>query len=286
MIAARTPGEKAFSAANYIFFLLIAVVMIYPLWYVVMFSFSSEADFKSFYLAPKGFSFQPYAEVFGDGRVFQGLRSSLIIVVAGTAISMVLTIFAAYPLSRPSMWGRKYVTAFIIFTMLFDGGLIPTYLVVRSYGFIDTRWALILPQAVIVYNLLIMTRFFANTPISLIESAHMDGCNDIAILFRIVLPLSKAVLSAVGLFYAVFIWNGYLPGLIYIQNPLKLPVQTVLYLIVKSADAIQASGTSRGLMVESFKMAAAAITVLPILLLYPFLQKHFVKGVLLGSIKG
>jgi putative aldouronate transport system permease protein len=198
----------------------------------------------------------------------------------------VLTVFAAWPLSRSDLWGRKYFVGLIVFTMLFDGGLIPTYLVVRAYGLTNSLWSLILPQAVIVYNLLIMTRFFSNTPESLVESAHMDGCNDIVILFRIVLPLSKAVLSAVGLFYAVFIWNGYLPGLIYIQDNAKLPVQTILYLIVKSADAMQSSGSSRGMLLESFKMAAAAITVLPILLVYPFLQKHFVKGVLLGSIKG
>jgi putative aldouronate transport system permease protein len=284
--APRSAGEKAFEAVNYAFFFLIALVMIYPLWYVLMYSFSAEADYQSLYLLPKGLSFQPYVEVFKDGRVFHSLRNSLFIVTAGTAISMVLTIFAAFPLSRSSMWGRKYITAFIVFTMLFDGGLIPTYLVVRSYGLVNTLWSLFLPQAVIVYNLLIMTRFFANMPASLIESAHMDGANDITVLFRLVLPLSKAVLSAVGLFYAVFIWNGYLPGLIYIQDAAKLPVQTMLYLIVKSADTMQSSGTSRGLVLEAFKMAAAAITVLPILLVYPFLQKHFVKGVLLGSIKG
>ena len=286
MIAAQTTGEKVFTAVNYLLFGLLCLTMIYPLWYILMFSFSSEAEFRSFYLLPEGFTLDVYAKVFDDGRVFTGFKNSVIIVTLGTAISMFLTIFAAFPISRRYMYGRKAVTTFIVFTMIFNGGIIPTYLVVRTYGMVDTLWALILPQAVIVYNLLIMRSFFANIPDSLIESAYIDGYNDIGILFRIVLPLSKAVLSAVGLFYAVFIWNGFLPGLIYINDATKLPLQTVLYNIVKSAQATESGSNVLAMMPEAIKMATAFLTVLPILLVYPFLQKHFVKGVMLGSIKG
>lgn len=286
MIAGSTTNDKVFAAVNYLFFGLLCLTMIYPLWYILMFSFSSEANFRSFYLLPQGFTWDVYEQVFEDGRVFSGFRNSVIIVTIGTAISMTLTIFAAFPISQRYMYGRKFVTTFILFTMIFNGGIIPTYLVVRSYGMVNTLWALILPQAVIVYNLLIMRSFFANIPTSLIESAYIDGYNDIGILFRIVLPLSKAVIAAVGLFYAVFIWNGFLPGLIYINDADKLPLQTVLYNIVKASQVTDAGSNVLAMMPEAIKMATAFLTVLPILLVYPLLQKHFVKGVLLGSIKG
>jgi len=286
MIAGKTTGDRVFAAFNYVFFAALCLTMIYPLWYILMFSFSSEANFRSFYLLPEGFTFDIYAKVFDDGRVFSGFRNSVIIVIVGTGISMALTVFAAFPISQRYMYGRKAVTTFIVFTMIFNGGIIPTYLVVRTYGMVDTLWALMLPQAIIVYNLLIMRSFFAAIPTSLMESAYIDGYNDIGILFRIVLPLSKAVIAAVGLFYAVFIWNGFLPGLIYINDADKLPLQTVLYNIVKASQVTDAGSNVLAMMPEAIKMATAFLTVLPILLVYPFLQKHFVKGVLLGSIKG
>lgn len=286
MIAGTTTGDKIFTAVNYTFFAILCLTMIYPLWYILMFSFSDEANFRSFYLLPETFTLDVYEKVFEDGRVFTGFRNSVIIVTLGTAISMLLTIFAAFPISRRYMFGRRTVTTFFVFTMIFNGGIIPTYLVVRAYGMVNTLWALMLPQAVIVYNLLIMTRFFANIPDSLIESAYIDGYNDIGILFRIVLPLSTAVLAAVGLFYAVFIWNGFLPGLIYINDAKKLPLQTVLYNIVKANVVTEMGSNILAVMPEAIKMATAFLTVLPILLVYPFLQKYFVKGVMLGSIKG
>ena len=285
MIAAQTTGEKIFSAINYLLFGLLCLTMVYPLWYILMYSFSSEANYQSFYLLPERFTLDVYAKVFEDGRVFSGFGNSVIIVTVGTAISMMLTIFAAFPISQRYLYGRRLVTTFFVFTMIFNGGIIPTYLVVRAYGMVDTLWALMLPQAVIVYNLLIMTRFFAGIPESLIESAYIDGYNDIGILFKIVLPLSGAVLAAVGLFYAVFIWNGFLPGLIYINDPKKLPLQTVLYKIVKAQVATEMGSNILAMMPEAIKMATAFLTVLPILLVYPFLQKYFVKGVMLGSVK-
>jgi len=286
VIAAQTTGEKIFSAINYLLFGLLCLTMVYPLWYILMYSFSSEANYQSFYLLPERFTLDVYAKVFEDGRVFSGFGNSVIIVTVGTAISMMLTIFAAFPISQRYLYGRRLVTTFFVFTMIFNGGIIPTYLVVRAYGMVDTLWALMLPQAVIVYNLLIMTRFFAGIPESLIESAYIDGYNDIGILFKIVLPLSGAVLAAVGLFYAVFIWNGFLPGLIYINDPKKLPLQTVLYKIVKAQVATEMGSNILAMMPEAIKMATAFLTVLPILLVYPFLQKYFMKGVMLGSVKG
>lgn len=281
-----TSGEKAFRVANGIFFVIVAVTMLYPLWYILMFSLSESHELSSLYLWPNGLSLRSYETIFREGLVVTGFRNSVVVVAAGTAISMALTILAAYPLSRRSFFGRKQFMAFVLFTMIFNGGMIPTYLVVRSVGMVNTLWALFMPKAIIVYNLLIMIRFFANIPDSLIESAYIDGANDGWILFRVILPLSTAVLAAIGLFYAVFNWNAYLPGLIYINDAVKKPLQTLLYEIVKGSESFEHTTDTIGILPESIKMATAFVTVVPILVVYPFLQKYFVKGVMLGSVKG
>lgn len=218
--------------------------------------------------------------------MFIGYRNSFIIVSVGTFISLTTTTFAGYALSRKWLYGRKLITSFIVFTMLFNGGIIPTYLVVRAYGLVDTLWALMLPTAVIVYNLLIMTRFVGNIPDSLVESAYIDGYNDIAILFAIIIPLSKAALAVVGLFYAVFAWNAFFPGLIYINDNAKYPLQTILYLLLKAEVSTEQDTSVLSALPESIQMATAFMTMVPIMLVYPFVQKHFVKGAMIGSIKG
>jgi putative aldouronate transport system permease protein len=283
----RSTGERVFSVINYGFFAIVGLIMVYPFWYVTMFALSGRIDLSSMYLWPLEPTLATFRRVISFGRVFDGYRNSLIVVGVGTAISMALTTLTAFPLSRKDMPYRRLFTGFVIFTMLFNGGMIPTYLVVRSYGLVNTLWALMLPQSVIVYNLLIMTRFFANIPDSLIEAAVIDGYNDFRILLSIVIPLSHAVLAAIALFYAVFYWNAFLPGLIYLNDAAKYPIQTYLYAMIKSSESTVEQGQDViGALPESLKMATAFLTIVPILLVYPFLQKYFISGVMLGSVKG
>lgn len=278
---------RPFTVFNYIVFTIVSLIMLYPFWYVVMYSFSdpTKETLKSLYLIPNGFSLETYKMAFGQKLIYTGFLNSVIVAGVGTFTSLLLSVFTAYPLSRPGLKGSKYVFWMIIFAMLFNGGLIPTYLVIKSYGMIDTLWALMLPKAVIVYNLLIVIKFFKNIPDSLIESAKIDGCTDIGILFKIILPLSKAVMATVGLFYAVYYWNAFLPGMMFLNTRDKWPLQVVLKdLLDQTTSSIDTDDIFTS--PENFKMAIVVITVIPILCIYPLLQKHFTKGVMLGSVKG
>lgn len=286
----RNRGKKIspFTVLNYAFFTLIGIIMVYPFWYVVMYSFSEASgdSLSNLYLIPKGFTLENYEYAFSKKLLFTGFFNSVFLAVVGTAINMALTVMLAYPLSRETLPGRKFLTAFLVFPMLFNGGMIPTYLVVKQYGILNTLWSLILSMAVNVYNLLILNKFFKSIPSSLIEAAKIDGCGDAATLIKIVLPLSKASLATISLFYAVGHWNEFLRGSIYINTDSRWPLQVVLRNII---DMVSNDVTSAGDMFmnpENFKMACIVITVLPILCVYPFLQKHFTQGVMMGSVKG
>jgi len=204
----------------------------------------------------------------------------------GTAVNMVLTIMLAYPLSRDTLPGRKYLSAFIVFPMLFNGGMIPTYLVIKEFGLLDSLWSLIASLAVNVYNLLILSKFFKSIPESLIEAARIDGCGEIRTLVRIILPLSKASLATISLFYAVQHWNEFLRATIYINTDSKWPLQVVLRNIIDMVANDLNSGGEVYMNPENFKMATIVITVVPIICVYPLLQKHFTAGVMMGSVKG
>jgi ABC-type glycerol-3-phosphate transport system permease component len=209
------------------------------------------------------------------------------VTAVGTLVSLLMTAITAYPISREVLFGKKFFFNMILFTMLFSGGLIPTYLVVRSLGLLDSLWALILPSSINVFNMLVMMKFFKNIPDSLIESAKIDGYNDIYILYKIVLPLSKAVLASIGLFSAVGFWNTYLPCLIYIIDADKRVLQVILRgMLQEESLAAQTGALDQIVTPQNMKMAVIIVTMLPILCVYPFLQKHFTKGVLIGSIKG
>jgi ABC-type glycerol-3-phosphate transport system permease component len=208
----------------------------------------------------------------------------MIVTAGGTSIAMVLTTLTAFALCRRDLPGRKIFMRLIIFTMIFNGGIIPTYIVIRGYGMINTLWALILPSSISVYNLIIMMRFFRQIPESLLEAAFIDGHNDFSIFTKVVLPLSKPILATITLFYAVSYWNAFLPGLIYIHTRALQPIQVVLYNMVKvqidtDVDSLMA------LMREPMKMAVAVAAIVPILILYPFLQRYFISGVMIGSVK-
>jgi ABC-type glycerol-3-phosphate transport system permease component len=259
--------------------------MIYPFWYVLMYSLSGDVNVTTSgtFLFPQGFTLNAYRFILQSGHVLYGYRNSILVAGGGTLISMILTTISAYALSRRELPGRKIFMGIIIFTMIFNGGMIPTYLTIRNYGLINTLWALMLPTAISVYNLIIMIRFFKQIPESLLEAAYIDGHNDPSIFALIVLPLSKPILATITLFYAVSLWNAFLPGILYINTRNLQPIQVVLYNMVKVQ--IEDADTLTALMREPMKMATTVLAVLPILLLYPFLQRYFISGVMMGSVK-
>ncbi|GMQ58754.1 carbohydrate ABC transporter permease [Vallitalea sediminicola] len=276
-----------FTVFNYCFFIIIGILMFYPFWYVLMYSLSdpNKVTLTNYYFIPNGFTLGTYMSAFKQDIIYSGLFNSVLVTVGATLISMFLSVLTAYPLSRENLKGRKGIFWFIMFTMLFNGGMIPTYLVVKEFGMIDSLWSLMLPKAIIVYNLLIIMKFFKNIPMELIESAKIDGCSDVGILFKIILPLSTSVLATVGLFYAVYNWNAFLPGMMYLNDKAKWTLQVVLRDMLDQTTAnIDTDDVFTS--PENFKMATVMISVVPILCVYPFLQKYFTKGVMLGSVKG
>jgi putative aldouronate transport system permease protein len=280
----RTFGEKVFEACNYIFLCLVALLTFIPFVYIVITSFSADNT-----IWPTHFSLDAYRYIFGTRTFVRSLGVSVYITVLGTALSLMATSLMAYSLSFKQLPGRSKFMLMILFTLLFQGGLIPTYFVVKGLHMIDTLWALMIPGLISGFNLIIMRDFFASVPHELIESAKMDGAHDIVILLRIVMPLSLPSLAAFGLFYAVGIWNQYFSAIIYINSPDKWPVQVLLRQIVVLASGglgDSSAGETVAFYGQSVKMAVIVVSTIPILLVYPFLQKHFAKGVLMGSIKG
>lgn len=277
-----------FTVLNYLFFVIIGLLMVYPFWYVLMYSFSDPThnDLGALYLWPVGFTLETYQYAFAKKILYTGLQNSIFLAGVGTIVNMVLTILLAYPMSKESLPGKKYVAAFVIFPMLFSGGLIPTYLVVKQFGLLNSLWSLIATMAVNVYNLLILIKFFKSIPGSLIDAARIDGCGEMGILIKIVLPLSKAALATISLFYAVRHWNEFFHATIYISKDSVWPLQVVLRNIIDMVANDLNSGGEVFMNPENFKMAAIIITVAPIIMVYPFLQKHFTQGVMLGSVKG
>jgi len=282
-------GSRIPTILNYSFFVLMAILMLYPIWYVLMYSLSDPAkeSLNNYYLIPDGFTLQTYLYVLKLPHIIIGYKNTIFVTVAGTAISLFLTVITAYPFSKKDLIGKKYFFGMMLVTMLFYGGVIPTYMVVRSLGLTDTLWALIIPNALSVFNILVMVKFFKGIPESLIESAKIDGYNDISILIKIVLPLSTAVLASIGLFYAVGRWNEYLSCALYITSREKKVLQVILRGML-TEDSLGAQTGQLGLTTTPhvLRMAAIIITLVPILCVYPVIQKHFMKGLLIGAVKG
>ena len=287
----HTLGSKIFDSANYIFLTLIALIMLVPILYIVAGSFASEAEVSSraFFIFPKTFTLNAYEYVFKDNTIPRSLLVSLFITVTGTMINLFFTMTMAFALARRVV-GNKIVMNMIVFSMLFNGGLIPTFLVVKSLGLIDNYLALMLPVAISAFNLIVVKSFFQEIPAEVVESAKIDGCNDLGILWRIVLPLSKPVIATFALFYAVGLWNDFFHAMMYINDSAKWPLQVILRQIVLLASGnLDMSTTDLEYIKppdESIKMAVIVVGTLPILMVYPFLQKHFAKGVMLGAVKG
>ncbi len=292
----RTPGEKAFDLFNVLFLLLLCLIMIYPLYYVLIASLSDGNLFLAHtgpLLRPVGFSLAAYRMVFRNPMVVRGFANTIFLVVTGTAVNLLMTSFAAYVLSRRDVYWKGLLMKMAVFTMFFQGGLVPLYLQVKGLGLLDSYWSVILTFAISTYNMIIMRTYFLGIPDSLEESAKMDGANDFTILFRIILPVSMPVVATMILFYGVARWNGYFYVMIFLRDRVKFPISLILreILVANSTDTMM-DGASSGDMADAerigdtIKFATTIIATVPILFIYPFLQKHFVKGVMIGSVKG
>ena len=291
-----TKGDKIFFVCNYIFMFVLALVTLYPMLYVLFCSLSSPNEFalvRGMMFKPAGFSLEGYSMVFKMNTILIGYRNTLLYVVVGTVISMVFTIIGAYILSHTDFMLKKITMVLIVFTMYFGGGMIPTYLTVVQMGLNNTIWAVMLPGAVSVYNMIVLRTSFKGIPTALIESATIDGASDATVLFRIVLPLSGAALATITLFYSVGNWSAWYNAMVYLQNrrdlyPLQLYLRELL-ILDKSTDAFMnsLSGASANsyLLKEIMKYCAIIVSTVPVLVIYPFIQKYFVKGVMVGAIK-
>lgn len=288
-------GEKLFNIANHLFFILLGLTTIFPFLNLIAKSFSSEAAVisGSVTIFPVDFQTGTYKYVMQNSMFLNAFKVSLIVTVCGTLLALTMTALAAYPLSKPRLRGRKFFIIMYVFTMLFSGGLIPTYLLMQQLNLIDKLPVLFLPAMISVYNMLIIKNFFESLPDSLEESAKLDGASNISILLRITLPLSMPVLATIGLFYAVQFWNDYFASLIYINSAHLKPLQLYLKeLFVSSSDVFLRAGgevnidAAMNASPQAIQAASIILATVPILLVYPFLQKYFVKGVLVGSVKG
>jgi putative aldouronate transport system permease protein len=285
-------SERCFDYINTVLLLLLMVLTVYPLLYVAFASVSDAGSLmghKGILWHPIGFSLDAYTNVFRNPMILKGYGNTLFVVLMGLALNITLTAFGAYALSRKSLQYRKPLMLFIIFTMFFSGGLIPLYLTVKGVGLVDSLWALIIPQAVNTFNLILMKTAFEAIPDALEESAKMDGANDFVILFRIVLPLSMPVIAVMLLYYGVSHWNSWFNAMIFLQERSLYPLQLVLREILLQGEANANTGASDGdaaMLAATLKYATIIVATVPILFVYPFLQKYFVKGALIGAIKG
>lgn len=290
-----SPRDRVYNIVNNSFLIAIFLVVLYPLLYVVSCSFSSTLAIYSgkVWIWPVGFQTIAYKEIFEYGPVMTGYKNTIFYTAVGTMINVVFTIAAAYPLSRKDLAGRSIIMFVFTFTLIFGGGLIPTYLLVRSIGLINTRWAMLLPQAMHVFNVIIARTFFQqNIPQEMLDAAKIDGASDIQFIMKVVLPLSGAIVAVITLFYAVFHWNSFFDAFIYLSSRKLYPLQVFLreILVMNEIDAdlfvdpkeMQAMQDLR----ELLKYALIIVSSLPIIIMYPFVQKYFVRGVMLGSIKG
>ena len=288
-------GDRVLSAANYVVLSLILISVLYPMIYIVSSSFSSSLAVISgrVWLWPVEFGLKGYTAVFKHHQVMTGYLNSFIYTILGTAINLVMTILAAYPLSRRDFCGRNLFMGLFTFTMLFGGGLIATYLLIRDLNLLNTRWVMVLPNALGVWNMIVARTFFqTNIPDELVEASELDGCNDLETIWHVVLPLSKPIMAVMALFYAVGHWNAYFQALIYLNNEKLYPLQIILrsILILQQIDMEMITDVQEIMAREGMKdllqFSLIVVASAPVLILYPFVQKYFIRGLLLGSLKG
>ncbi len=286
-----TLGERIFDAANYLLLLLACITVIVPMAHVLASSFSSNLALVHGKVSvwPVEFTLNNYAIVFQNTVFWRAFGISVFVVVVGTLLNMALTVLTAYPLSKTYLRGRNGVLLFIVFTMIFYPPMIPVYLVVKELGLLNSIWAMIIPVALSQFNILICLTFFRSLPEELFEAARVDGMGETRMVAQIAIPLSKPIMFTLTLFYAVFHWNNYTISLLYITKPILRPLQLYLYNLVAKSEMNEmlaiVSETTTQLNPQGLQMATIVVATVPIVLIYPFIQKHFIKGALIGSIK-
>jgi len=283
-------GDRIFGIANWLVLGIVAILTLFPIYYVVVVSFTDPTEYirKSFILFPEKWSLASYRYLLSTDAFARSIGVSAYLAVVGTALSLVVTASLAYALSRKRMRGRNVILLFILITILFNPGMIPQYMLVRQLHLINSLWSLIVPALASGWNVILMKNFFDSIPAELEESAAIDGSNDLSTWVRIILPLSLPSLAAFGLFYAVGYWNQFFNALIYLNDAAKWPIQVMLQNMLLNADntELQADAFMAPPPAETLKMAAVVTATVPILCVYPFLQKHFAKGTMVGSVKG
>lgn len=291
----KSLGEKVFDVANVIFLSVLVILTLYPCYYVLVASVSNPLriyDSGGLLLFPREFSISSYIEVAKNSQLWVGYRNTIFYVVSGTLLSVSLTTSAAFCASRRDLPGKDIIMFLILFTMYFTGGLIPTYMVVKSLGLLDTPLAMILPQAVTTYNLIITLSYFKSIPDSMEEAAKIDGAGAFRTFINIMVPLAKPIIAVISLYYAVGIWNNYFSGLIYLKKKALYPLQLVLREILvqnntaNTQAAMSGMGGDSAAYAANIKYATVVVSTVPILCVYPFVQKYFVKGVMIGAVKG
>jgi putative aldouronate transport system permease protein len=290
-----TPLSRLAIYSNYLFLAVASIVTLYPFWYEIAASFSSSRAITAgeVFLWPVEFNVEAYKRLLEDGQLIRAMGNTAIVTLVGTVFNMIMTVLAAYPLSRKRLYGRGPLLMFITFTMIFVSGLIPNFILIKSLGLMDSYWALWLPGLISTYNMFVMKSFMEGLPEEIEESASIDGAGNWRILIQIMMPLCKPILAALSLFYAVGWWNSYFNVMLYITKSSLQTMMLKLYQMIKQVDQslLNSGGGSEGattilLTPEGIKAASVVIAITPILCVYPFLQKHFVKGVLIGSVKG
>lgn len=291
----HTVSDKRFEALLILIFCILGIIVAYPLVYVLSSSFSSPSAVMSgkVWLFPVDFSLEGYRAIFKNNQVLIGYRNSLFYMIVGTCINIILTLLAAYPLSRTDMPGQGPIMLIFTFTMIFSGGMIPTYLVIKNLHMLNTVWSMLIPGAISVHNMIITRTFIRNSiPKEMLEAAQIDGCNDIQYFFRMVLPLSGSVIAVITLYYAIAHWNSYFNAFMYLSDQNLYPLQLFLrdILVSNKIDAsmviIDDGMVAKEGLSELLKYSLIVVAMLPMMIIYPFVQKHFVKGVMIGSVKG
>ena len=285
-------GEKIFYAVNNFFLLLVGLSCLFPLLHIMALSLSSAGAVMSGHVTilPVEPTLESFRLLFRGTPIIRAFTNNVIITVVGVVLSMVATILGAYPLSRKYFYGRKFFTMMVVFTMLFGGGLIPSYLVVRGLGLVNTYWALWLPGIVGTWNMLVLRAFFQNIPAELEEAARIDGCTEVQLIYRIYIPLSLPAMATLSLYYGVGNWNAFMSVLIYINDTIKYNLTVLVNNMIRNADLLNTQYVQAEdillITPEGVRAAGIMVMIVPMLMVYPFLQKYFVKGTMLGSIKG
>lgn len=297
----ETRGDKIFLAFNYLYLAIALILVLYPVLYIISASVSDPKFVNSgeMWLIPKGFTLDGYMRVFENAKIWNGYGNTILYTVVGTIVNLVVTLPAAYALSRSDFIGRKFFMGMFLVTMFFGGGLVPSYLLIKNLGLINSMWALILPGAATVWNIIVARTFFASTmPKELQEAAQIDGCTNMRLFIKIVLPLSAPIIAVMALFYGVGHWNSYFSALIYLNEEAKYPLQMILrqILVLQEMSAettgaavsgsVAAALNNKADVASLIKYSVIIVSTLPIVAVYPFLQRYFVQGVMIGSVKG